>query len=145
VAGSFNSFSWSTGASGSSITVTQPGTFTVNTVDNNGCSGTDELTLVPKAECGGEIPPVEVTIPKVFSPNSDNINDFWVIANAENYPDCVMSVFDGRGRRIYEVTGFPVTGLDGTSNGRQVPEGTYYYVFGCPNAAPITGSVLIVR
>jgi len=145
VAGSFNSFSWSTGATGSSVTITQPGTFSVNTVDNNGCAGTDEIILEPKAECDGPELPINVTIPKVFSPNSDNINDFWVIGNVENYPDCNMNVFDGRGRRIYQVTGFPVTGWDGTSSGRAVPEGTYYYVFGCPNAAPITGSVLIVR
>jgi gliding motility-associated-like protein len=145
VAGSFTSFSWSTGGSGSSITVTQPGTFTINTVDNNGCAGSDELILQPKPECDDPQGPIDITIPKVFSPNNDNINDFWVIANVENYPDCNMNVFDGRGRRVFEVVGFPVTGWDGTSNGKAVPEGTYYYVFGCPNAAPITGSVLIVR
>lgn len=146
VAGSFNSFSWSTGATGASITVAQPGTFTVNTVDNNGCAGTDEIILEPKADCEDEPQsPINVTIPKVFSPNADNVNDFWVIGNVENYPDCSMNVFDGRGRRIYQVTGFPVTGWDGTSGGRAVPEGTYYYVFGCPNAPPISGSVLIVR
>lgn len=145
VSGTFNSFSWSTGATGATINVTQPGTFSVNTVDNNGCAGTDEIVLEPKADCDGDVVPIDVAIPKVFSPNTDNINDFWVIVNAENYPDCVMSVFDGRGRRIYEVKGFPATGWDGTSNGRPVPEGTYYYVFGCPNVAPITGSVLIVR
>jgi gliding motility-associated-like protein len=114
-------------------------------VDNNGCAGTDELILEPKPECDDEVPPVNVTIPKVFSPNFDNVNDFWVIGGVENYPDCNMNVFDGRGRRIYQVTGFPVTGWDGTSNGKAVPEGTYYYVFGCPNAPPISGSVLVVR
>jgi gliding motility-associated-like protein len=37
VAGSFNSYAWSTGASTSSIEITQPGTYTVDIVATNGC------------------------------------------------------------------------------------------------------------
>jgi gliding motility-associated-like protein len=37
VAGSFNSYAWSTGASTSSIEITQPGTYTVDVVATNGC------------------------------------------------------------------------------------------------------------
>jgi hypothetical protein len=60
----------------------------------------------------------------------------------------MLNLFDGRGRRIYEVqaSAFPVNGWDGIANGKPIPDGTYYYVFGCPsNNTPLTGSVLVLR
>jgi hypothetical protein len=56
-----------------------------------------------------------------------------------------VNIFDGRGRRVFETKSFPVTGWDGVANGKPVPDGTYYYVMGCPGSKPVTGSVLIVR
>jgi gliding motility-associated-like protein len=56
-----------------------------------------------------------------------------------------MTVFDGRGRKIFETTGYPTEGWNGTYESKEVPAGTYYYVFGCPNEKPKSGSVLIIR
>jgi gliding motility-associated-like protein len=56
-----------------------------------------------------------------------------------------MNIFDGRGRKIYEVKGYPIEGWDGSYDGKEVPAGTYYYVFSCPDLPPATGSVLVVR
>ncbi len=41
----FQSYSWSTGASGASVTVTQAGTISLTVVDNNGCQGTASVLL----------------------------------------------------------------------------------------------------
>ena len=57
-----------------------------------------------------------------------------------------MNVFDGRGRRVLQKKGYPVSGWDGVSDeGKEVPQGTYFYVLSCPSEVPTTGSVLIVR
>ena len=57
VAGTFTTILWSTGGSASSVTVTQPGNYSVNTVDANGCLGTSSFTLTTK-----QVPTVKVTL-----------------------------------------------------------------------------------
>jgi gliding motility-associated-like protein len=143
VSGSFTSFDWSTGGTTASIQVDEPGTYSVETVDANGCTGNAQIILTEKTGCeGGEISP---SIPKVFTPNGDLANDLWVITDVPNIQECQINIFDGRGRRVFETKSFPVTGWDGVANGKPVPDGTYYYVIGCPDSKPVTGSILIVR
>lgn len=146
VAGTFSSFLWNTTATTASIDVTAPGEYSVNTKDATGCGGTATITVATKAVCGPIIA-IELKVPLVFSPNGDGKNDRWEILDVENYAECTMNVFDGRGRKIFEKTGYPQSpdGWDGTYEGKEVPQGTYYFVLGCPTATPVTGSVLVVR
>jgi gliding motility-associated-like protein len=109
-------------------------TYTVVGVVAGGCSGEQQVTV----EVLGDI---EVT--NAFSPNGDGINDFWVIPGIEVYSECTLSVFDSQGSRILEKKGYS-NDWDGTSNGKIVPEGTYYFVIaGCPDKQPINGHVLV--
>ena len=208
LAGAFTSILWSNSATGNSIAIL-PGTYTVNTVDANGCAGNDEIIIAEKVApviiataepasipagattqlnaTGGVAyvwSPVETlndpaianpiaspletttytvigssaddckteaqvmvtvagvaTFPPAFSPNGDGYNDLWNV-RAETNPDCTISIFDGRGRRIFENRG---ENWDGTYQGKVVPDGTYYYVYGCPDEKPLTGSVLIFK
>jgi len=143
LAGTFSSFLWNTNAITSSIDITTPGDYSVNTVDANGCAGIATLTVATKVSC--EPINTNLEFPLIFTPNGDTQNDRWVIPGAENKVDCTMTVFDGRGRKVFQKTGYPIEGWDGIVDGKEVPQGTYYYVFNCPNATPITGSVLVVR
>lgn len=147
VLGTFNTFTWSNAATSSSIAITLPGTYSVATTDANGCAGNAELVLTEKPGCeGGPQPAIDIKAPKVFTPNQDGINDSWVIVGIENYPDCELNMFDGRGRRIYSVKGSAFgAGWDGIANGKEIPAGTYFYVFGCPDSKTVTGTLLIVR
>jgi gliding motility-associated-like protein len=143
VAETFTSFLWSTGAEIASINVTTPETYSVETVDNNGCKAFSTITITEKTT---NCTPATSDFPYVFTPNGDTQNDFWIIPDADNKQECTMNIFDGRGRRIFQKKGFPIAGWDGRSDeGNEVPEGTYYYVFSCPDLVPTTGSVLIVR
>jgi len=144
VAGTFSQYNWSTGATASFINVTLPGEYSVDTVDPTGCEGSASISITEKTDCGPGI--VVNNIPLVFTPNGDTQNDFWIIPDIENKQECTMNVFDGRGRKVLEKKGFPIGGWDGVSDeGKQVPDGTYYYILNCPDQAPVTGSVLIVR
>lgn len=150
VDGDFTSYQWNVPSNntGSSITVRAPGRYTVTTTDANGCTGNAELTLVSKADCetvgANEL---NVSAPKVFTPNDDQANDFWLIEGIEEYPDCTLSIFDGKGMRVYEAQGSVLAGnpWNGRGTNGPVPDGTYYYVIGCPDGGKKTGSVLIVR
>lgn len=41
----YQSYLWSNGSTSQSITIDTPGTYTVNTIDNNGCEGTNSVTV----------------------------------------------------------------------------------------------------
>lgn len=215
VSPSYTSVSWEHGATGPTIDVMQPGTYTANATDAAGCvvprsitvasndvpvlSLTAEATVIPSGQStqlnatgahvfewspaeslnATNIPDpiasplttttytvtgsfiggctsqaeititidgtlVNITVPIAFSPNGDAANDMWIIDGIESYPDCTLNIFDGRGRRIYQKKGY-TNDWDGTYEGKPVPAGTYYYVFACPDAQPVTGSVLIFR
>jgi gliding motility-associated-like protein len=216
VSGNFNTITWSNAQTGSSITVSSPGTYAVNTTDQNNCTSSAEIVIAEKAvpvisvtasktqitrgeevqltasgadtyvwtpeeglsatdianpiakpivttvytvtgtltaacsasaeisiEVSGD-PVVTINARKVFSPNNDGIDDLWLIEGAENYPDCVLSIFDGRGMRVYEAKGYN-NDWNAEFNGRPLPQGTYFYVFACPDGARKTGSVLVIR
>ncbi|GAB4494843.1 MAG: hypothetical protein OHK0019_22310 [Saprospiraceae bacterium] len=46
VANNFAAYNWSNGGTGPSITVSAPGTYSVTVTANNGCTGTDDATLI---------------------------------------------------------------------------------------------------
>jgi gliding motility-associated-like protein len=104
----------------------------------DGCSGEAEVTIMV------DVSQIDITIPLAFSPNGDPDNERWEIEGIEKYPDCTMNIFDSRGKRVYQRKGYD-NQWDGTYEGKPVPSGTYYYVFGCPDGSPLTGSVLIFR
>ena len=208
IAGTFALITWSNSHAGTTINV-GPGTWSVTTVDANGCAGTDEIVIAAKAapelvasadpavigagsksqlnasgaqtyfwspgetlddpavanplasplttttyrvkgtSVDGCIDSLDVVVtvsgaagfPPAFSPNGDGFYDIWDI-RAETQPDCILSIFDGRGRRVFENSG---QNWDGTYQGKPVPDGTYFYVYGCPDQKPVTGSVLVFK
>jgi len=143
----FDSYVWSTSQNGQTISVNEPGIYSVETT-NDGCVGNAQIELTAKPGCdGGEI---DIQIQKTFTPNNDNINDAWKIVGIESMnAACEINLFDGRGKRVITLKQPDIAaGWKGTSSpsgGSPLPAGTYYYVFGCPNSKPVTGSVLIVR
>jgi gliding motility-associated-like protein len=109
-------------------------TYTVVGTNAEGCS--DSFDLIITVSGVG-------SFPVSFSPNGDGYADFWNIgATLPDKAECTLSVFDGRGRRVFEGKG---QNWDGTYQNNAVPTGTYYYVFGCPNEKPVTGNVLVIR
>lgn len=67
----------------------------------------------------------ECYIPQGISPNGDGINDRLMIRCKNNYPNAVLQVFSRWGTLVYE--GEP-TGWAGQFNGKDLPDGTYFYI-----------------
>ena len=191
VAGTFNSITWSNSATGSSTTVTGPGTYTANTVDVNNCASSDNIVIdahpVPTVTATADpaiikvgetsqftatgastyawtpieslsdpaianpvAAPIETTtytvlgtndegctgsfelvlevdpldkFPVWFSPNGDGTYDVWNIgATTPDKADCTLSIFDGKGMRIFEGKG---QNWDGKYKNNDAPAGTY--------------------
>ncbi|MEN8201258.1 MAG: gliding motility-associated C-terminal domain-containing protein [Bacteroidota bacterium] len=83
----------------------------------------------------------------VFTPNGDGINEYFEIQHAERFPEIQVEVYNRWGSLLYSSTGYDSsTNWDGTTRGKEVPVGTYYYVI-IPyrGAKPFTGHVTIIR
>ena len=71
-----------------------------------------------------ELKPPKIGIPNAFTPNGDNVNDFFVIINIEQVEDTQLDIFTRDGRVVYSKHSY-----DNTWDGRGLPDGTYFYVF----------------
>jgi gliding motility-associated-like protein len=81
----------------------------------------------------------------ILTPNGDGINDRWVVRNVELYPDNEVKIFDRTGRLVYSRMNYN-NDWDGTANGKQLAEGTYYYFLTLNNGTgTVKGFVTIVR
>jgi gliding motility-associated-like protein len=112
-------FRWMPGNSTSSdyqFTQNTPGLYRVN-VRVTGCE-------VHTAEVKIKVNDCRITIPNVFTPNGDGINDLFVITGLEAYPGSVLIVTDRNGRVVYEHKDY-----DNSWNGQDLPEATYFYTF----------------
>jgi gliding motility-associated-like protein len=108
------------------------------------------LHVVSMAGCGTHIDAVSVNvykkllIPNSFSPNGDGINDKWNIGGIETYPGAKVGIFNRYGQQVYTTSDFK--GWDGTSGGKRLSPGIYYYVLSFINQLrEIAGWVLIVQ
>ena len=67
-----------------------------------------------------------------FSPNGDGFNQFFEIANIEYYPKNELSIFDKTGNLVYFTKDYKNnwTGKrnKGVGIGKDLPEGTYFYI-----------------
>jgi len=90
------------------------------TVTNNGCTATDEVTIVVT-----EL----IVVPNTFTPNGDDVNDVWHILRIDNFPSCKVTVYDRWGQRVYNSTGYKNDNAwDGTYLNKPLPAAAYYYV-----------------
>ncbi len=117
----FDQYLWSTGQTTSSIAVINPGIYTLQVIDSNGCVGTDSTTI-KDSTC-----PQYVYLPSAFSPNNDGRNDLFRPVFAGAASTFRFSVYDRWGRQLFE-TSSPSGGWDGTTGGRQQPAGVYVWV-----------------
>ncbi|MFT4063022.1 MAG: gliding motility-associated C-terminal domain-containing protein [Edaphocola sp.] len=94
-------------------------TYTLTLTSDYGC-GTDSDEAVVKVYD-------DLSIPNVFSPNGDGINDTWHILQLSNYPTADVTVFNRYGQQVFKSIGYTQE-WDGKHGGNLVPVGTYYYV-----------------
>jgi gliding motility-associated-like protein len=74
---------------------------------------------------------LEIEVTKVVTPDGDGQNDAWILVNIEKFARNNVLVMDRWGSVIYQASGYNNTTMvwNGvSSNGVEVPTGTYYYV-----------------
>ncbi|MEC9208898.1 MAG: gliding motility-associated C-terminal domain-containing protein [Bacteroidota bacterium] len=120
-----------------------PEVYYVEITDDMGCVIKDSIEVKSN-------PNICLTIYKAFSPNDDDIHEFWEIENIHLYPKAVVSVYDRNGRQVFRRRNYTNSenaafgGKD--TNDQPLPSGTYYYVIDLENGDDVfKGTITIVR
>jgi gliding motility-associated-like protein len=130
-------YNWSNGETTQHLSSLDAGVYTVTITDVKGC----EYIYTKAIIAGSHEEPLVVN--NAFSPNSDGINDYWVIRNIELYPDNEVIVLNRWGNEIYTMKNY-----DNTWDGSKLSEGTYFYILKvdlCGEPATLNGYVTIIR
>ncbi|HEX8517454.1 MAG TPA: gliding motility-associated C-terminal domain-containing protein [Bacteroidia bacterium] len=114
-------------------------TYTLSVIDSNGCLNSDNVTITVQP------PEFSGMISNLFTPNGDGINDTWYIQGIQNFRDTEVLIYNIYGNKVFEKKNY-TNDWQGTYNGADLPDGTYYYVlrFG-DDQQPLKGSVDIIR
>ncbi len=117
--------------------------YTVEGAGSSGCPGTANIEVRVK----GDLIVSKLGPQKFISPdNGDAINNFWLVDQIQDYPQCAVAIYDDKGIRVYDAKPY-ANDWDGTFNGKQLPDGVYYYIIRCDGEenTPRTGSITILR
>ncbi len=99
------------------LMVKQPGIYGVMVRDTiTGCFKIFDLDVTDQ-NC-------DLTIPNVFTPNGDGINDYFEILNLDHYPNAHIVIYNRWGKKVFEHNDYYNNWWDG----RDQPDGVYFYV-----------------
>ncbi len=127
----------------SSISGLYPGLYTVEITDDMGCVIRDSIEVKSN-------PNICLKIYKAFSPNDDDIHEFWEIENIHLYPQAIVSVYNRNGREVFRRRNYTNSETDAFGgkdiNDQPLPSSTYYYIIDLVNGDDVfKGTVTIVR
>jgi len=74
-----------------------------------------------------DVKEVELTIPNVFTPNGDGINDTFVILDLDKYVANSLVIYNRWGKSVFEQNDY----MSGEWDGDNLGDGTYFYVLKC--------------
>ncbi|MFH2094150.1 MAG: gliding motility-associated C-terminal domain-containing protein, partial [Bacteroidota bacterium] len=133
-------YSWSTGATDNYISDLDSGYYSVTVTDANNCTAT-ETYHIGMINCGC------ITIYNVITPDGNGKNDNWIIKNIHLYPDAEVQVFNRWGKLVFSASAGYDNSWDGTSEGKELDSGDYYYVviLNMGDYPPYTGPVKILK
>ncbi len=87
---------------------------------------------------------IKVDAPRSFTPNGDGQNDLWIINNIDVYESCPIRIFNRNGQNVYESSQYN-NDWDGYMNGKELPEGAYYFILTCGASEVHTGDITLIR
>ncbi len=112
------SYNWSSGETTQSIVATSAGTYSVEVLDQAGCTSTGSILVEEK--CASTL-----FFPSAFSPNEDALNDFFR-PTGRFVEDYQFSVFNRWGDLLFQTDNVE-EGWDGNFDFKQQPMGVYVW------------------
>ncbi len=112
------------------FTPLQMGSYTLVYTDACGVSGSSVLNVIV----------CETTIPNIFSPNNDNVNDVFLIQGTQGFPNSRFEVYNRWGALVYESDNY-----QNNWRGDDLAEGVYYYIYLRSDGEKFAGHFTLVR
>ena len=81
--------------------------------------------------------------PRFFTPNNDNVNDYWIVPNTSNQISSIY-IYNRYGKLLKQITNLSM-GWDGTFNGESMPNSDYWYLITFRNGKVLRGHFSLVR
>lgn len=134
-------YEWQDGSSGNLYTVTQAGTYSVE-VTINGCKASDDINIV------ADLCVCEIIGPSAFSPNGDQINDYFTQMDCTDLTSYTLRIYNRWGTLVYETSDL-FGKWDGTYDGEDCEVGTYVYTMSYTRPDGVSGltkgNVILLR
>lgn len=131
---------WSSGETGTSVVIVEPGDYFVTVKDSFGCVQTDSIGL-------GDLCPGIVDVPNVFTPGGDGLNDEFCL-DLINIVEFEFTIYNRWGQEVFYSMN-ETTCWNGEVQGIDAPSGTYFYVLrtldGMEETASFRGSLTLIR
>jgi len=113
------------------------------TATENDCEGLPAEVSITFEDC-------QIIIPTAFTPDDDQVNDFWELGNIDEiYPNNVVSVYNRWGNKVYESDqgAYNQRPWNGTFNEEALPVASYYFIveFNDNSTQNKTGIVSIIK
>ena len=106
------------------ITANQSGTYEVWVTDSSGCQSYHAFQLEVIIPCEA----IHAKLPNAFTPNDDGINDSYHIRGLEYCGPAELIVFNRWGNEVYRQSDYDNNWRGQSSNGEELPQGTYFVV-----------------
>ncbi len=103
---------------------------------------TAKVILIISTDLSDEVP---FFIPEGFSPNGDGINEYFEIGDIENYPGSELIIFDRYQKVIYKNSSYTNNWRGTGLNGKDLPDGTYFYLLKMANGKRYMGYIALYR
>jgi len=119
-AGDLVNYLWQDGSTLYELVVNYPGTYWVEVADEIGCKSADTITI--------EAIPFQIYAPTAFSPNGDDVNDYFGVRTSYDVDiDFEMQVYNRWGEMVFETHSIHET-WDGKYNGLLCPTEVYVWL-----------------
>ena len=87
-------------------------------MDSNGCSATDQVTVIVEFDN-------VIFVPNIFSPNGDDFNDILYV-RGQGVAELNFFIYDRWGEKVFETTTLD-KGWDGTFRGKKMNNAVFVY------------------
>ncbi len=112
-------------------------TYTVTGYNQYGCSSSDDVVITV-------LPASSIQAPDLITPNGDGINDNWEVSYLQNFGGYVLQIYDRQGQVLFESNNY-TNNWNATYEGKQLPEGTYWYIIRTDAGRQFKGAISVKR
>jgi gliding motility-associated-like protein len=135
-------FIWSNGKKTAFVDSLTTGKYQLRVIDAQNCAVDSSYEIRTRCRDNGSD-----KIFDTFSPNGDNVNEYWIVKDILKHPKNELIIYNRWGQIVYNKAPYANEWNGLTNDGKELPTAAYYYVIRLndDDATVLTGSITLVR